>query len=258
LRKQPRSTNADDYQHVPRPVAAMLKRYADGHRNLRHRHERGQLVFAITGVMSVATDQGTWVVPPNRAVWMPAGVMHQITMSGEVEMRTLYIRDDAAAGLPASCTVVSVTPLLRELIIRATELPVMYDEAGAPGRVIALLLDEIRALPALPLELPMPSDRRLASLCTRLLADPAARQTLDDYAKSLHLSSRTLARLFQAQTGMTFGRWRQQARLFEALKRIAAGSAVTAAALDVGYESASAFSAMFRRKLGMPPSHYFA
>ena len=236
----------------------MLKRFPDGYRNERHRHERGQLIFAITGVMSVATDQGTWVVPPNRALWMPAGTMHQITMAGAVEMRTLYIRHDATAGLPATCTVLFVTPLLRELIVRATELPVLYDEQGSPGRVMSLLLDEIRALPALPLELPMPSDRRLAALCARLIGDPADPSTLDDHAESLRVSARTLARLFRTQTGMTFGQWRQQARLFEALKRIAAGSAVTAAALDVGYESASAFSAMFRRTLGMPPSRYFA
>ena len=90
----PRSTDPDDYQEVPRAVAAMVKRFADGHRIARHRHLRGQLLFSTVGVMSVTTDAGNWVAPPNRAVWMPPGVPHEVTMSGEVEMRTLYLRAD--------------------------------------------------------------------------------------------------------------------------------------------------------------------
>lgn len=254
----PRSTDAGDYQRVPRPVAAMLKHFPDGHRIDRHRHERGQLLFSTIGVMSVTTDDGAWVAPPNRAVWMPPGVPHEVAMSGAVEMRTLYLRDDLSRDLPAQCTVVAVSPLLRELIVRATELPLLYDEQGPPARVMAVLIDELRTLPALPLALPLPSDARLSRLCAALLADPADGRQLDEHATRLGLSARTLARLFRGGTGMTFGQWRQQARLFAALQRLAAGASVTHAALDVGYDSASAFSAMFRRTMGVPPSEYFA
>lgn len=253
----PRSTDAADYQHVPRPVAAMLKHFPDGFRNEPHHHERGQLIFSTTGVMSVTTERGAWVVPPNRAVWMPAGVIHQVGMSGDVEMRTLYLRTDVARGLPMQTTVVAVSPLLRELIVRATELPLLYDESGPAARIMAVLIDELRTLPALPLSLTMPADERLARLCAELLRDPADPRQLGEHAARFGLSARTLARLFRGGTGMTFGQWRQQARLFLALQRIAAGSPITRAALDVGYDSASAFSAMFRRTMGVAPSEYF-
>src|SRR5579883_2896496 len=134
-----RSIDPADYQDVPRPVAAMAKDFPDGSRVAPHRHRRAQLVFAARGVMVVWTPQGTWVVPPNRAVWMPAETEHSIRSRGNVEMRTLYIRADVAAALPRACCVVAVSPLLRELILRAVELPVLYDESGAAGRVMALI-----------------------------------------------------------------------------------------------------------------------
>ena len=236
----------------------MLKRFPDGFRNQPHSHERGQLIFSTTGVMSVTTGRGAWVVPPNRAVWMPAGVTHQVGMSGEVEMRTLYLHEEAARGLPMLTTVVAVSPLLRELIVRATELPLLYDESGPAARVMAVLIDELHALPALlPLSLTMPAEERLARLCAGLLHDPADSRRLGEHAARFGLSARTLARLFRSGTGMTFGQWRQQARLFRALQRIAASAPITRAALDVGYDSASAFSAMFRRTMGVAPSEYF-
>src|ERR1700736_5449101 len=137
-----RSTDAADYQDVPRSVAAMAKDFADGSRIPSHRHPRAQLVFAAHGVMVVSTGQGSWVVPPNRAVWMPPQTEHAIRTWGQVAMRTLYIRADLAASLPTECCVIAVPPLLRELILRAVALPLLYDEAGAAGRVMALILDE--------------------------------------------------------------------------------------------------------------------
>jgi len=252
-----RSTNPDDYQDVPRPIAAMAKDFPDGSQTPPHRHRRAQLVFAARGVMVVWTGEGTWVVPPNRAVWMPAETEHAIRSSGAVAMRTLYVRADMASSLPFECCVVSVSPLLRELILRAVELPLLYDEAGPAGRLMSLILDEIRAVPVLPLHLPWPEDGRLRRLCSAIQREPASERRLDDWAASVGASSRTLARLFRKETGMSFTAWRQQVRLVDALSRLATGQPVTTVALDLGYQSPSAFTSMFRRALGRAPTRYF-
>jgi AraC-like DNA-binding protein len=258
VRTTTRSTDPADYQRLPRPVAAMAKEFADGHHIVPHSHERAQLVFAAGGVMMVVTAQGSWAVPPQRAVWIPAGVSHQIRMAGAVSMRTIYVRDDVAARLPAGVRVIAVSSLLRELILRACALPVLYDEAGPAGRVMALILDEIAALPSLALDLPMARDPRLARICQALGADPGSTRTLGGWARETGASSRTLARLFLRETGLTFGDWRQQARLLAAVARLAAGQPITQIAGELGYDSPSAFAAMFRRALGAPPSRYLA
>jgi AraC-like DNA-binding protein len=150
-----------------------------------------------------------------------------------------------------------VTALLRELVLAATEMPLAYDERGRDGRVMRLIMDELRAASDLPLHLPRPADRRLARVCDAILAAPADARPLDAWAEAVGASARTLARRFRAETGMSFAAWRQQARLLESLRRLAAGEAVTKVALDCGYAGPSAFGAMFRRALGVAPSAYF-
>jgi AraC-like DNA-binding protein len=179
-------------------------------------------------------------------------------MSGPVSMRTIYVEPDAAPGLPPHCCAVAIPALLRELILRAVEMPVLYDESGPEGRVARLILDELRVLPTLPLNLPRPRDARLVKLCDAIAQNPADSRTLADWGASIGASARTLARLFQAETGMTFGDWRARARLLAALPRLAAGEKVTSVALDLGYDSPSAFIGMFKRTLGKTPSAYFA
>jgi AraC-like DNA-binding protein/quercetin dioxygenase-like cupin family protein len=251
-----RSTNPADYQHLPGAVAAMPKDFAAGFEILPHRHERAQLIHATAGTMRVLTDDGVWVVPPQRALWMPAGIDHGIFMLSDTTMRTLYVRDDAAAFMPASCKVLSVSPLLRELIVRATELPLQYDENGPAGHVVALILSELRGLQSLPLQLPMPRDGRLRALCQALLDAPGDQRPLEAWAETVNTSARTLARHFQSETGLSFGAWRQQARVLEAMGRLGGGAPVTQVALDLGYESVSAFSAMFHRATGGSPSQF--
>lgn len=253
-----RSTNREDFETVPRPIGAMAKDFPDGFLIAPHAHPRHQLIHAASGVMRIGTRQGAFVVPPHRAVWMPAHMVHDVRMAGAVDMRTLYIAPDAVAAPPLECCVVAVSPLLRELILRATALPLLYDERGAEGRVMALILDELRVLPVLPLALPMPRDARLAKICGAILADPSSALALSGWGKRVGASSRTLARGFLRETGLSFGRWRQQARLLEALSRLAQGQSVTTIALDLGYDSPSAFTSMFRRALGRTPSTYFA
>jgi AraC-like DNA-binding protein len=252
----PKPTRGDAYQDVPRPVGAMARDLPPAYEIDWHSHPRFQLIFAVRGVMTIDTRDATWLVPPQRAVWMPPKVAHRVKTSGPVHMRTLYIEPAAARRMPKDCEVLAVTPLLRELILRATELPLEYDERGPAGRVMRLLLDELAALPRLPYTLPMPKIAPLDAICSRLMETPNEAATLEDLAKRHNTTARTLARHFRRQTGMSFAEWRRRARLLRALGWIAEGRPILAVALDLGYDSPSAFSAMFRRELGAPPSHF--
>jgi AraC-like DNA-binding protein len=244
-------------QSLPRPVATAASDYAAGHVIDWHDHPRAQLAYAERGVINVATAEGVWITPPERAVWVPAGVRHRVEMSGRVLMHSLYVRPDAAPDLMSQCRVVLVTPLLRELIRRAVALPELYDETGADGRLVAVLVDQLTGLDQTPLHLPMPEDARLRRVTEALLADPADGRGLDAWARDAGASARTLERIFQRETGMTSRAWRQQARLLAALRALAGRQPVTQVALDLGYESPSAFIAMFRRAFGVSPGRYF-
>ena len=251
-----RSIDPGDYQDVPRPVAAMPKDFPAGHVIPPHSHKRAQFVFAASGVMTVSAARGQWAVPPNQALWIPAGCVHSIRMSGRVEMRTLYIRPDVAAGLPAEPRSVGVSPLLRELVLAAMKLPVLYAESGREARIMALILDEVAVLPRLPLHLPMPEETRLRRLCERIADAPGETVSVAEAAGAAAASPRNFARRFRVATGMSFGAWCRQARLLDALVRLAAGQPVTAVALELGYESPSAFASMFRRHVGVTPRQF--
>lgn len=247
----------DCIDRAPLPVFGCAVDYPDRRVVARHSHRRAQLIHAVSGAMTVCTDHGSWVVPPTRGVWVPAGVEHWITMAGAVRMRTLFITPERAASLPGVCTVVAVTPLLRELILAA--LAVDQQAPSARDRqVLELAVEEIHFLEVQPLHLPMPAEPRIARICHALLADPADKRPLAAWAAWAGLSERTAARAFVASCGMNFGRWRQQLRLIDALTRLARGEPVLNVALDLGYDSPSAFSAMFRKALGRSPSAYFS
>ncbi len=245
-----------DYQRVPRPVGAMPKEFPDGFVIAPHRHERAQLLYASAGTMRAITADGSWVVPPLRALWIPAATEHEIRMCGAVAMRTLYVAPTGAPWLPARCSVIEVSALLRELILAAMAEPIEYRLDGRAGLVMALLLEELRRAATVPLRIPMPRDRRLLTLCRALLDRPESADTLERWAERVHASSRTVSRLFRSETGMSFVAWRQQVRLAEALARLAVGQPVGLVAHDLGYASASAFTAMFRRALGATPRGY--
>ncbi|GAP67374.1 hypothetical protein MBSD_n2696 [Mizugakiibacter sediminis] len=255
-----RNTRVDAYEDTPRDVVAVGNEYAPHQRLPAHRHCRGQLLYAATGVLTVTTPQGSWVVPPERAIWIPPGVDHEVRMGGRVSTRSAYVRaaSAAAAGLPEHCRVIAVSPLLRELLIAAVDLPAHYDLDGRDGRIMALILDEIRTLPMLPLNTPLARTPRLARLCRALLEAPTLALPVDAAAAKAGMSRRHFTRRFRAETGMSFAAWRQQACLQVALARLGAGEPITRVALDLGYASPSAFGAVFRRVLGVPPSRYFA
>ncbi|MGF1629903.1 MAG: helix-turn-helix domain-containing protein [Kiloniellaceae bacterium] len=263
LRRGPDHVHSDPLPDHPgnlddprRPVAPLAIDYSGASLRPWHHHRRGQLLYADQGVMQVSTAAGTWVVAPAQAVWVPPGVEHQVGHRAGIAMRTLYVDAAVARELPSECCVVAIPALLRQLILRAMEVGLDYAPGSAGARVMAVIFDELRALKPEPLHLPHPRDPRLKKIAEALLADPADGRALADWAKGAGASERTLARLFVKQTGMTFGAWRERLRLTTAVARLAEGEPVTSVAYDLGYQSPSAFIAMFRRSLGDTPGRY--
>ena len=250
----------DFYTEVPRELIVTARDYAPGEMFPSHSHARGQFACAARGVISVHTPQGNWLVPPQRACWVPAGLIHGMRMHGAVTMHNVFIDDSTVArmGLPHDCQVLDASPLLRQLLAEAVTLDAWYVEDARAGRLMALLLDEIAAARPLPLSAPLPQAPRLAQLCMELLQQPSLDSSLDAMAAQAGMSRRTFTRQFRVQTGLGFAQWRQQACLLAAISRLAQGQAVTRVALDLGYASPSAFTAAFRRVLGQAPSDYLA
>jgi AraC-like DNA-binding protein len=234
-------------------VSADLKA---GHVIPEHFHPEDQLLFASQGVMTVRTRQGVWVVPPLRAVWIPAETPHSVAMSGPVSMRTLYLLPKLCRSLPAKCFVMNVPLLLRELILHACSFPRLNRRISAERRIVEIIVDQLKAIESIPLQLPYPSDSRAVRVAKALTAIPGDQRTLEKLCKDCGSGKRTIQRLFLEETKMTFGRWRQQLRLLHAMQVLASGEKVTTAALESGYGSTSAFISMFRRQLGTTPKRY--
>jgi len=239
-------------------VATLSYEFRDpGHIIPEHFHPEDQLVFASKGVMTVRTKQGIWVVPPLRAVWIPAETPHSVAMSGPVSMRTLYLNPKLVRTLPRKCFIMNVSPLLRELILHACKFPKLNRRVSVQRRIIEIIVDQLEAAHSIPLQLPHPTDSRAIRVVQRLLAGPGEQWTLETLCEDCGASKRTIERLFLAETGMTFTKWRQQLRLLHAMQLLASGEKVTGAALDAGYSSPSAFISMFKRQLGTTPTRYF-
>lgn len=245
---------SSDLNGVPRPVVALSDEYPARFVDPLHHHDRAQLLYAASGVMSVVTSRASFVIPPQRAIWVPAGVDHEVTCRSPVSVRTLYV--DPGNDLPTDCRVIEVSELLRALILEAMSMPREYDTEGRDGRIVALIVDSIKAPAANRLGAPMPADPRLRRVCQALLLDPTRDDSLDDWAAAACMSRRTFTRSFRDETGMSLAAWRQHVRLLEALARLACGQPITTIAFDVGYESPSAFTAVFQRTFGVPPSRY--
>lgn len=228
--------------------------YPAGHIVPWHHHDRAQLLYALSGIMTVTTEVGRWTVPPQQAVWIPAEVSHGVHMPCPVSMRSLYIRPDVAALLADECKVVEVTPLLRELIDRLVSRP--HSNTQQLDRLMGVLVDEVNLLRSPPLHLPAPRDQRLRRITEELINNTADERDLETWSRTVGASSRTLARLFKKETGLGFREWRQQLRLLKAIELLAIGEDVTSVALSLGYQSPSAFISMFRRALGTTPGRY--
>ena len=233
--------------HLPRRLYARVESLVQPAWTPWHRHPWGQLSYAIKGVLTVTTAEGSYVAPPQRAVWIAADVEHQVRSSPRAEMRSLYVGAEAAPYVGERCRVVAVSPLIRELIKTFSGFAREYDEAGPEGRLVSVMLD---------LSLPAPQDGRLRLLCEALAANPSDDRTLAQWSGVLGASEKTLSRAFLRETELTFRTWRQRLRLISALERLEQGAAVTEVALDCGYNSPSAFIAAFRRQFGATPGAF--
>jgi AraC-like DNA-binding protein len=245
---------------VPRPVVTYGFASDDfGNFELEpHRHAKSQILLVQRGALSCEVEGGLWIVPPRSAVWIPGGALHAIKVTGALEGYGAFVAPNGDASLPAACCAVSVTPLLRELLIRSANLPLLYEEGGVNSRLMTVLLDELAAAKVEDLHLPMPTDRRLRKIFDVMIASPADRGTLDSWAEKAGLSARTLGRLISRETGMSFGRWRQQLGVMLAVKWLAGGASIQQVAADLGYESVPSFVTMFRKALGTSPGRYMA
>lgn len=246
---------SSDLPLTVRPVVGMDDCYPAGYVDAFHTHERAQLTYALSGVMSVVTDTTTFVLPPNRAIWLPAGTVHQFACRGEVKLNILYI-DPNLPNQPDRCRVFDAPPLCRALIQEVLTFDHAYDETGREGRIVGLLIEEISRMPPIPLSAPMPRDRRLRRVCDEVIADPADQRDIDQLANVAGMGRRTFTRAFRLETGMAFAMWRQQIRLMAAISMLGEGKSITNIAYEVGYDTPSSFTAMFHRVLGEAPSYY--
>ena len=260
LNDPPKESDWIDPDEVPRPVVTygFARAYVDGLELDVHRHTKGQIVLVQRGALSCEVEGGLWIVPPRSAVWIPGGALHAIKATGVLECYNAFVDPAVDARLPEVCCVVSVTSLLRELLVRSASLPLLYEEGGANLRLVMVLLDELAAAQVEDLHLPMPTDARLRRIVDLMMASPADRGTMDVWAKQAGLSERTLARLISRETGMSFGRWRQQLGVVLAVKWLAGGASIQQVAADLGYESVPSFVTMFRKALGTSPGRYMA
>ncbi|AZE57197.1 Transcriptional regulator, AraC family [Pseudomonas synxantha] len=241
--------------NAPTPLAALAANYEHGHIVAPHRHDEGQLVYAINGVMLVSVEATAWVVPSGHALWVPSGREHQIRMTGEVRMRTLLISPGAHRGLTSECEVIRVSPLLRELIVAAGDKLDSELASLRHAQIVELIFSELDRAQRVLAHVPIPDEPRLKSLCADFIDNPSQESTLESWALQLNMSSRTLARLFQKELGMSYGEWRKRTRLLLSMQRLACGVSILEVALEHGYQSPSAFTAMFKRTMGYTPSN---
>lgn len=251
-----RRTRAEQHELANAPVIGIGNEYPAGHRHPRHRHQRAQLLYAEYGTMLVDAEDQRWMVPPHEGVWIPGGIPHGIRMLSSVGTRSVYFSNEASKAFPASCRVIGVSALLRQLLIAAADLPVDYASDSRAARIMGLISDEVGRAPVRPLSLPMPRHPLLAARCRSFVQSPHVGESIDVWCRTSAMSRRTLTRLFRAQTGLSLGEWQRRACVQAAVQRLLAGEPVTRIALDQGYRSPAAFTAMFGRLMGISPLEY--
>ncbi len=263
MKKQARRAGFENPEYQPidtdRAVVARSIDWPVQHEQPAHFHDRGQLVFASSGILNVTTEDGAWVVPPQRAVWIPMRTHHSILSKTKVELRTVYIDEREAGAVPSKCCVIAVSPLLRELLLTAMTVPPDYESGGRDERVMTLIIDEFSRAEANTRDffLPLPRDRRVKPIVDAILDDSEAPATLAVWSQKVGASERTIQRIFEAETGLHFSTWKKQVILLEALRKLSDGESVLNVALDLGYSSPSAFTYMFRQAFGVTPSRFF-
>ncbi len=240
----------------PRPLTMRVQSIPARHHFPEHSHDWHQLVYAVDGVLTVTIEGQTFIISPDQAAWLPRAVSHRVGSLLGAEFRSLWISTEAGNGLPPSPTVLAVSPLLKALIVEAAAIDGRHDPDGYGGRVVGLILDQLRRAATLPIALPWPRGGPLALLCEALYLDPADERSAEQWARHLGMSGRTLTRRFEAELGAPLRSWKRRLRLFRAIELLGGGMAVTDAAMELGYASASAFIFAFKTEMGTSPHAY--
>lgn len=240
------------------PVQGLEREYAPGSEAIHTHDEHAQVMYIVRGSMTVSTREGIWVLPPHRALWIPAGTPHMFTHSRPISLRAVYVHRDAI-GIPqwTRCSVLNVSSLVRELIIACAQLPATYERDSRESRLGMVLLEHLELLQQDTYYLPEPTDKRALKAVSLIKENPTDFRPIKDIAHAVGASARTLERVFSSQTGMGFGAWRLRLRMMIALESLAAGESVGTTAAAIGYESSSSFIAAFRTVFGCSPAKYF-
>jgi AraC-like DNA-binding protein len=222
-----------------------------------HVHRKGQLILTLHGAVTCTANNQIWIVPPNCGVWIPGGVPHSARATANARLNYLFVEPEAA-HLPEECCTLSVSPLIRDLVDRLAQERTNYPADGHVARLARVTLDELAEMPREHLNLPISADPKIRAIADVLTVEPSDRSTLAQWARRVAMSERSLARLMTRETGLTFGRWRQQLHLVVALRELAGGASVQNVAAELGYDSVNAFITMFKKALGTTPAQYFA
>lgn len=250
------SVDVPDIESLSRPVLLRSQSLPARHIFPVHSHHWNQFVYATAGTLVVTVEDSWYVITPEQAIWVPTGVMHTTGALHGAEFRNLYVADQPDPGMPRTCTVLSVTPFLRALIVELVDIDRRGEEERYISRVNQLILDQLRRLPVQDLRLPWPRSLQLRRVCEALYASPSDPRGVDEWGTELGASARTLARRFERELGMSLREWRHRLRLFRALEWLGAGRSVTEIALELGYASTSAFTYMFRQEMGCSPTEW--
>lgn len=241
------------------PILLLPSHLPKGLHGTPHRHDRGQFIYPLKGRFRVRAAGQIWAGSPQQAMWIPPGVTHCVEALDELSVHNVYVRTQEIVGFPEQCKVLNVSPLLRELLAYGETLPPSYQDVEEHMRIMLVITDQIRLADDLTsIHLPISNDRRLKPIISRMMEQPDDNRGLEEWAEFTNSSTRTLARLFVQDTGLTFRQWRQRLRIMEALTRLGDGQSVLAVSMDLGYASQSAFTTMFRKIVGSTPSDFCA
>lgn len=240
-------------------MSGSAKDWPTGHQNVPHYHQCGQVVYASSGTLNVVTDHGLWMVPPQRAVWIPPEQVHLVQAKTNALFRSIYINDELSTDLYTECKVIKVSPLLRECILELVRISPIVSGLPKARSLCELLCHEMSAasVAANGFHLPIPNDHRVEPIKNAVLAEPTDARNREDWANIVGASGRTIDRIFIRETGVSFGAWKRQVLLLEALRQLSQNKSVTEVALGLGYKSVSAFNGMFKAMMGVTPRQFY-
>lgn len=240
-------------EHLAHKIIAIETQYTKRQVLDMHTHRRAQLLYGAEGVMHVETPNGQWIIPPERAVWIPPEMPHQLTLF-DVKTCSLYILPDSVSRQIERCEVLSISPLFRQLLLKAPQLNppfTQHDEL-----IFALILMELTCAEPIDLHLPLPEHKAMLEICKKFLKSPDIHYGPEIFAAELCMSERHFSRMFKQETGLSFSKWRQQACVLISLERLIQHHSIQQIAYDLGFQNPAAFSTMFQRVLGLSPTRY--